>query len=170
MKTYKTPNSLSQQRIVVTGIGMVSPLGCGVETVWQRLISGRSGLRTLPADITAKIPVTVGGIVPTKEEDNAAGFDPDLIALPKDQCKMDHFILFALAAAEEAILQSGWAPTDDYSRERTATIIGSGIGGFPAIADAVRITDTRGVRRLSPFTIPSFLVNMAAGQVSVRHG
>ncbi|HEY3326664.1 MAG TPA: beta-ketoacyl-ACP synthase II [Novimethylophilus sp.] len=161
---------MASRRIVVTGMGIVSPLGCGVESVWQRLVSGRSGLRTLPEEMVAAIPAKVGGLVPTKEEDSDAGFDPDIAASPKDQRKMDRFILFALAAAEEAIAQSGWVPANEHERERTATIIASGIGGFPAIANAVRVTDTRGVQRLSPFTIPSFLVNMAAGHVSIRHG
>lgn len=161
---------MTEQRIVVTGMGIVSPLGCGVEPVWHRLLAGRSGLRALPEEMVGGLPAKVGGVVPTKEEDSDAGFDPDIAASPKDQRKMDRFILFALAAAQEAIAQSGWIPADEYARERTATIIASGIGGFPAIAHAVRTTDTRGVQRLSPFTIPSFLVNMAAGHVSIRHG
>jgi len=161
---------MTAQRIVVTGMGIVSPLGCGVEQIWHRLLAGRSGLRTLPEEMVGDIPAKVGGVVPTKEEDSDAGFDPDIAASPKDQRKMDRFILFALAAAQEAIAQSGWIPADECARERTATIIASGIGGFPAIANAVRTTDTRGVQRLSPFTIPSFLVNMAAGHVSIRHG
>jgi 3-oxoacyl-[acyl-carrier-protein] synthase II len=89
---------------------------------------------------------------------------------PKDQRKMDRFIQFALVAAKEALEQAGWAPASEAQRERTATVVASGIGGFPAIAEAVRTTDTRGVRRLSPFTIPSFLVNLAAGHVSIDHG
>lgn len=165
-----TSIGLPDRRIVITGMGIVSPLGCGVENVWRRLISGHSGLRSLADDITQKVSVTIGGVVPTTGEDSLAGFDPSLVAEPKDRRRMDRFILFALAAAHEAITQSGWVPTDDYSRERTATIIGSGIGGFPAIAQAVRTTDISGVQRLSPFTIPSFLVNMAAGQVSIQHG
>lgn len=158
------------RRIVVTGMGIVSPLGCGVEEVWRRLIAGRSGLRALSEDVVGGVPSKVGGVVPSREEDEIAGFDPDGAASSKDQRKMDRFILFALAAAEEAIAQSGWLPTDEYSRGRTATVIASGIGGFPAIAHAVRTTDTRGVHRMSPFTIPSFLVNMAAGHVSIRYG
>jgi len=161
---------MSMRRVVVTGMGMVSPLGCGVEQVWSRLIAGRSGLRALPEELVADIPAKVGGVVPIRVEDPAAGFDSDPVASPKDQRKMDRFILFALAAAEEAIAQSGWLPTDASSRERTATVIASGIGGFPAITQAVRTTDRRGVQRLSPFTIPSFLVNMAAGHVSIRYG
>ncbi|QJD30927.1 beta-ketoacyl-ACP synthase II [Methylococcus geothermalis] len=161
---------MSMRRVVVTGMGMASPLGCGVEQVWSRLIAGRSGLRALPEELVADVPAKVGGVVPTRVEDRAAGFDSDQVASSKDQRKMDRFILFALAAAEEAIAQSGWLPTDARSRERTTTVIASGIGGFPAITQAVRTTDRRGVQRLSPFTIPSFLVNMAAGHVSIRYG
>lgn len=158
------------RRVVVTGMGVVSPLGCGTELAWSRLLAGRSGLRRLPDSIVETLPSKVAGAVPTKAEDAEGGFDPDSAIAPKDQRKMDRFIQFALVAAKEALEQAGWAPTDDVQRERTATVIASGIGGFPAIAEAVRITDTRGVRRLSPFTIPSFLVNLAAGHVSIDHG
>lgn len=149
---------------------MVSPLGCGVEKVWERLLAGHSGIRRMPDEIVATLPVKIGGLVPTKAEDNEAGFDPDRFVPPKGQRKMDRFILLALAAAEEAITQSGWVPKTEEERERTATVIASGIGGFPAIAQAVRTTDNRGAGRLSPFTIPSFLVNMAAGHVSILYG
>jgi 3-oxoacyl-[acyl-carrier-protein] synthase II len=157
------------RRIVVTGMGLVSPLGCGVELAWSRLLAGRSGLRILPAWADA-LPARVAGIVPTKADDPEAGFDPDLGAPPKDQRKMDRFILFALVAAAEAIAQAAWTPADAHATERTATVIASGIGGFPAIVEAVRTTDQRGVRRLSPFTVPSFLANLAAGHISIRHG
>jgi 3-oxoacyl-[acyl-carrier-protein] synthase II len=158
------------RRIVVTGMGAVSPLGCGVEAIWSRLLAGRSGLRALPASFDASLHSRVAGFVPDKTEDNEAGFDPDTAVPRKDQRKMDRFILFGMAAAAEAIAQAGWTPEDAASRERTATVIASGIGGFPAIVEAVRITDTRGIRRLSPFTVPSFLVNLAAGHVSIRYG
>ncbi|MCA1453724.1 beta-ketoacyl-ACP synthase II [Bradyrhizobium sp. BRP22] len=157
------------RRIVVTGMGLVSPLGCGVEVAWSRLTAGRSGLRALPA-WAAALPARVAGIVPIKAEDPEGGFDPDLGAPPKDQRKMDRFILFALVAAAEAIAQAAWTPADAHAMERTAIVIASGIGGFPAIVEAVRTTDQRGVRRLSPFTVPSFLANLAAGHVSIRHG
>lgn len=157
-------------RIVVTGMGAVSPLGCGVETVWQRLLAGRSGLRRLPEAVVADLAGKVGGQVPSLEQDPQGGFDADAYVAPKDQKKMDRFILFALAAAHEALAQAGWAPEHEAQQTRTATVIGSGIGGFGAIADAVRTTDSRGPRRLSPFTIPSFLVNLAAGNVSIAHG
>jgi 3-oxoacyl-[acyl-carrier-protein] synthase II len=157
-------------RIVVTGMGVVSPLGVGVNASWKRLIEGRSGLRLLPEEVVGDLAAKVGGIVPDIAEDAEAGFDVDRFVPLKDQKKMDRFILFAMAAAEEAINQSGWAPTEARDLERTATIIASGIGGFPAIAEAVRTVETRGPRRLSPFIVPSFLVNLAAGQVSIRYG
>ncbi|CRL51306.1 beta-ketoacyl-ACP synthase II [Pseudomonas sp. SIMBA_041] len=161
---------MSDRRVVVTGMGLVSPLGSGVEVVWERLLAGRSGLRILPDEVVADLPAKVGGVVPTAEEDAEAGFDPDRATPPKEQKKMDRFILFAMEAARQALEQAGWQALDAQAQERTATIIGSGIGGFGAIADAVRTTDSRGPRRLSPFTIPSFLVNLAAGHVSIQHG
>ncbi|MDR3513798.1 MAG: beta-ketoacyl-ACP synthase II [Caulobacteraceae bacterium] len=156
------------RRIVVTGQGVVSPLGCGAEFAWRRLLAGHSGLRALPEALAPDVPCQVGGLVPGPDEDG--GFDLDAAVPPKDQKKMDRFIQFALAAADEAIRQAGWTPEDETRRRRTATVIGSGIGGFPSIAEAVRTTDARGVRRLSPFTVPGFLINLAAGWVSIRHG
>jgi 3-oxoacyl-[acyl-carrier-protein] synthase II len=151
-------------------MGLVSPLGSGVEAVWARLLAGRSGLRNLPDDVVADLPAKVGGSVPMLAEDAEAGFDPDRATPPKEQKKMDRFIMFAMEAARQALEQAGWQAQDVEAQERTATIIGSGVGGFGAIADAVRTTDSRGPRRLSPFTIPSFLVNLAAGHVSIQHG
>ncbi|MBB3658692.1 3-oxoacyl-(acyl-carrier-protein) synthase [Rhizobium sp. BK650] len=157
-------------RIVVTGMGLVSPLGVGVEAAWNRLVAGGSGLRALPENVVGDLAAKVGGVVPSIEDDIEAGFDPDRAVPAKDQKKMDRFIQFAMMATDEAVRQAGWMPDSVDARERTATIIASGVGGFPAIADAVRTAETRGVRRLSPFTVPSFLVNLAAGQVSIRYG
>lgn len=157
-------------RIVVTGTGVVSPLGCGTETVWSRLLAGQSGIRALPAKLSEGTGCAVGGRVPAVEDDPHAGFDPERTIAAKERKKMDRFIEFALVAADEALAQAGWQPTDEAQRQRTASIIASGVGGFGAIAEAVRTTDERGPRRLSPFTAPSFLANMAAGQVSIRHG
>jgi 3-oxoacyl-[acyl-carrier-protein] synthase II len=159
-----------RRRIVVTGMGAISPLGANVKASWSRLVSGRSGLRRLPDDMVADLSTKVGGVVSARNEDSEAGFDPDEVLAPKDQRKVDRFILFGLAAADEALAQAGWKPVSDVERMRTATIIASGIGGFPAITEAVRTVDQCGVRRLSPFTVPSFLVNLAAGQISIRHG
>ncbi|MBZ9710767.1 beta-ketoacyl-ACP synthase II [Mesorhizobium sp. ESP7-2] len=158
------------RRIVITGMGAISPLGANVATSWSRLLAGRSGIRSLPGEMVGDLPAKVGGMVPTLRDDPEAGFDPDTVLVPKEQRRVDRFILFALAAAEEALAQARWKPVSDDDRARTATIIASGIGGFPAITEAVRTVDQRGVRRLSPFTVPSFLVNMAAGQISIRYG
>jgi 3-oxoacyl-[acyl-carrier-protein] synthase II len=161
---------MNTRRIVVTGMGVVSPLGCGVETVWSRLLQGHSGLLVLPAELTEGIAAKVASAVPGLSTDSPWGFDPALSVEPKDHKKMDRFSLFALAAAKEALEQAGWQPDTDHARERTATIVASGVGGFGAIVEAVRTTDQRGPKRLSPFTVPSFLANMAAGHISIRHG
>ena len=158
------------KRIVVTGMGALTPLGCGVEPVWQRLLAGQSGIRRLPESLIGDLSISIGGQVPDRTQDPEAGFDPDQLLAAKEQRKIDRFILFALAAAHEALAQAGWAPQTAEQQERTATIIASGVGGFPAIAEAVRTTDSKGPRRLSPFTIPSFLSNMAAGHISIQHG
>lgn len=158
------------RRIVVTGMGAVTPLAANVEASWSRLLAGRSGIRRLSDDVVGDLPAKIGGVVPSLEEDPDAGFDPDAILAAKDRRKVDRFILFALAAAEEALAQAKWKPALEAARLRTATIIASGVGGFPAITEAVRTVDLRGARRLSPFTVPSFLVNLAAGHISIRHG
>ena len=157
-------------RIVVTGVGTVSPLGCGTEAVWARLLAGRSGLSLLPAEVSDGVGSLIAGQVPDRAEDPEAGYDPLVAIAAKDLKKMDRFIEFALVAAREALDQAGWQPTSEAQRERTATIIASGVGGFGAIAEAVRTTDARGPRRLSPFTAPSFLANMEAGNVSIQSG
>lgn len=160
------------RRVVITGMGLVSPLGCQVELAWQRLLAGRSGLTLLPAAVTEGVPAKVAGRVLPLEEDPEGGWDVDAVVSAKDQRKMDRFIPFALGAADQALAQAGWpaAGGSEAALARSATVIASGIGGFGAIADAVRTTETRGPQRLSPFTVPSFLVNLAAGQVSIRHG
>lgn len=158
------------ERIVITGMGVVSPLGCGTELVWERLLAGQSGISKLPISISDHLQTKIAGVVPTLETDPVGGFNPEMAIPSKDLKKMDRFIQFAVIAAEEAIKQANWFPIDPVSRSRTATVIASGIGGFLSIANAVRITDTKGVNRLSPFTVPSFLVNLAAGHVSIRYG
>ena len=157
-------------RVVVTGLGLVSPLGVGVDRVWPRLCAGASGIRTLCDDLVPDVPAKVAGTVPTVADDPEAGFDPDAVVPAKDRKKMDRFIQFAIAAAGEAIGQAQWRPETERQRARTATVIASGIGGFHAISQAVNTTEAQGVRRLSPFTVPSFLVNLAAGWISILHG
>jgi 3-oxoacyl-[acyl-carrier-protein] synthase II len=158
------------ERVVITGVGIVSPLGCGVDLVWERLLTGNSGIRHLEESIATHLATKVAGYVQSKDEDPEGGFSSEKLISVKDLRKMDRFIQFGLVAAEEAITQAGWMPTSEHQKERTAIVIGSGIGGFPAITNAVRTTDKKGVDRLSPFTVPSFLVNMAAGHISIRYG
>ncbi|MCO8169246.1 beta-ketoacyl-ACP synthase II [Pseudomonas sp. 21LCFQ02] len=163
-------HSQSGKRIVVTGTGIVGPLGCGVERVWQRLLDGQSGIDKLADEITAGTGVAVGGQVPSLAQDPLGGYQPEQVIPAKERKKMDRFIEFALIAAHEALEQADWHPVSEAQQQRTATIIASGVGGFGAMAEAVRTTDGRGPKRLSPFTAPSFLANMAAGHVSIRHG
>ncbi|WP_268995485.1 beta-ketoacyl-ACP synthase II [Microvirga roseola] len=156
-------------RIVVTGMGIVSPLGCGTEIVWKRLVAGQSGIRRLPDEVVPDVPNKVAGVVPSINEDPEGGFDPDHSITSRDQKRMDRFIQFAVTASDEALAQAAWRPETEEQQERTATVIASGIGGFQTIISAARTTETQGIRRLSPFTVPSFLANLAAGQVSIRH-
>lgn len=157
------------RRIVVTGTGLVSPLGCGTELVWQRIVAGRSGIRRLNDNLVHDVAAKIAGVVPTAEEDDEGGFDPTRAVNAKDHLRMDRFIQFAMGAAHQAIQQAAWVPDTDATMNRTATIIGSGIGGFATMKQAVHTTDQRGPRKLSPFTVPSFLVNLAAGQISIHH-
>ena len=159
----------TKPRIVVTGMGVVSPLAASVETTWKRLIAGRSGIRRLDEAIVPDVDCKLGGVVPDIGED-PDGFDVSTAIPAKDRKKMDRFIHFAVEASRQALAQAGWAPEDEASRERTATVIGSGIGGFLIITDAVRTVESKGAKKLSPFTVPAFLVNLAAGNVSIMFG
>lgn len=155
--------------IVVTGMGAVTPLGVGVDVNWRRLIASQSGIRVNDRFDVSELPCHVAGLVPGKGADEN-GFDPLDFIDPKDIRKMDAFIQYGLGAAAEAMAQSGWQPVTDSERERTATLIGTGVGGFPAMTGAVTTLKERGVRRLSPFLVPSFLANLAAGWISIRYG
>lgn len=157
------------RRVVITGMGLVSPLGCNVELAWKRLLAGQSGVRTLDPSVGAGTGVAVAGRVPGLDEDAEAGWNAEAVIAAKELRRMDHFIAFALGAADQAIAQAQWSPQTAQQQERSATIIGSGVGGFSTIAEAVRTTDAKGPQRLSPFTVPAFLANLAAGQVSIRH-
>lgn len=157
------------KRIVITGMGAVSPLGTGTELAWQHLLAGKSGISTLPQSLAKGSPVPIAGWIKPLAEEPLLGLDVADHLPAKELRRIDRFIQFALIAAEEAIQQAGWQPATAQESERTATIIASGIGGFPAIAQAVRKGELEGVERLSPFTIPSFLVNLAAGQVALKH-
>ncbi|HYE52205.1 MAG TPA: beta-ketoacyl synthase N-terminal-like domain-containing protein, partial [Azospirillaceae bacterium] len=157
------------RRVVVTGMGLVTPLGVGVKNNWERLIAGQSGIGAIQNFDVSDLPCKVAGQVP--RGDTASGlFNPDDFVSPKDQKKIDEFIVYAIAAAAEAIKNSGWVPQTDEERERTGVMIGSGIGGLPAIYETSIILHEKGPRRISPFFIPSALINLASGHVSIQHG
>lgn len=156
--------------IVITGMGMISPLGCGVKPVWERLTTGQSGIGLIDRFDTKQFPVKIAGLVPGIEQDPEAGFDIEPLIEKKERKKLDLFTIYALAAAHEALEQAGWRPETETDRLATATIIATGIGGFTTITQAQQTLDSRGYKRLSPFTVPAFLANMAAGNLSIRYG
>ena len=154
--------------IVVTGMGAVSPLGVGVDATWDALMAGRSGIGLNTRFDTTDFACKIAGQVPDKDQPN--GFDPTTVIDPKDIKKMDLFIQYGLGAAHEALTQSGWVADTPEKQAVTGTIIGSGVGGSPVMAEAVQTIMTKGPRRLSPFTVPSFLANLAAGWISIKYG
>ncbi len=157
------------RRVVVTGMGIVSPLGTGLEAFWHRVTEGANGIRRITRFDTEELACKIAGEVPSKEEDEH-GFDVDAVMDPREQRRSDRFIHFAMGAVQEALANAGWAPQTDREKERTGTIIATGVGGFPAMTAGTRLVDEKGPRRASPFLVPSFLANLAAGQVSIRHG
>lgn len=157
------------RRVVVTGLGAVTPLGAGLNNVWDRLLKSESGAAEIQSFDTKDLSVKIACQVPTGGADPGV-FNPDDYLPPKDQRKMDQFIIFALGAAAEAIEDSGWSPRNDEDAYRTGVMIGSGIGGLATIAEAATLLQEKGPRRISPFFIPSSLINLASGQVSIKYG
>ncbi len=158
---------MSHRHVVITGIGLVTPLGANVDVSWRRLTAGESGLRRIERFKVEDLPAKIAGLIPT-EGDGA--FRVDDVMSPKDARRNDPFILYGIAAAAEAIRDSGWEPDDERARERTGVMIGSGIGGLGTIADTAIDLETKGPRRVSPFFIPACLINLVSGQVSIRFG
>ena len=156
------------RRVVVTGMGMVTPLGTGVKHNWECLTAGHSGIGAIESFDVSDLPSKVAGQVPCGSGPGL--FDADAVMPSKEQRKNDQFIVFAVAAAQEAVEDAGWRPTDERELERTGVMIGSGIGGLQCIADAALTIEQRGPRRLSPFFIPAALINLASGQVSIQYG
>ena len=157
------------RRVVVTGLGLVTPLGVGVDHVWRRLIEGESGIGAIRSFDVSDLPCRIAGQVP-RGQDEPGRFDPDRVTDAKDRRKMDDFIVYALAASAEAIEDAGWEPEGEEARARTGVLIGSGIGGLEVIYDGAVTMDRRGPRRVTPFFIPASLINLASGQVSIRYG
>ncbi|MFN3826176.1 MAG: beta-ketoacyl-ACP synthase II [Micavibrio sp.] len=160
------------RRVVVTGMGMVSPLGVGVDHNWKRLTASESGISNITVFDASDIASQIAGQVPRSTEANpvAGGFNGDLYVPPKDQKKMDIFILFAMGAAREALEDSGWKPQTEEDRCRTGVLIGSGIGGLQSMYESSVTLHEKGPRRLSPFTVPAMLINLASGHVSIEYG
>jgi len=157
------------RRVVVSGIGLVTPLGIGTDNTWRRLLAGESGLRAIQSFDVSDLPAKIAGQVPRGSTEEGL-FNTDDWVPPKDQKKMDLFIVYAIGAAVQAVEDSGWKPQDDEARERTGVMIGSGIGGLPGIAEMALTLHERGPRRVSPFFIPASLINLASGNVSIRYG
>ena len=157
------------RRVVVTGMGMVTPLGDGVDTNWRRLMAAESGIRSIQAFDTSDLATRIAGEVPAGDKANGH-FNVDSYIQPKEQRKLDKFLIFGIAAAEQAVEDSGWKPTDEESLNRTGVMIGAGIGGLSTIYETSLVLKERGPRRVSPFFIPSALINLASGQVSIKYG
>ncbi|KPU84200.1 3-oxoacyl-ACP synthase [Marinosulfonomonas sp. PRT-SC04] len=157
------------RRVVVTGLGMLTPLACGVEETWARLIAGESGAGPITRFDASHLLTTYACEIPLGDGTDGT-FNPDDTMAAKDRRKVDDFILYGMAAADQAIKDSGWQPEDEESRCRTGVMLGSGIGGLQSIAEAAITLKERGPRRISPFFIPGSLINLASGQVSIRYG
>ncbi|TAK49928.1 MAG: beta-ketoacyl-[acyl-carrier-protein] synthase II [Xanthobacteraceae bacterium] len=157
------------RRVVVTGLGMVSPLGCGVEATWQRVLKGDSGARRIDMFDVSDLPSQVACIVPRGDGSNDT-FNPDHWMNPRDQRRVDDFIIYSMAAARQALDDAGWRPSTEEERVVTGTMIGSGIGGIAGIAETAVVLKERGPRKVSPFFIPGRLINLCSGYVSIEFG
>lgn len=156
------------RRVVITGLGLVTPLGCNVKESWENILAARSGLGPITLCDVSDLPSRVAGQV--RRGTNLGEFNSDLYIEPKEQKKMDDFIHFAMGAATQAVEDAGWQPQDEESRLRTGVMIGSGIGGLHIIEETVLTLKERGPKRVSPFFIPAALINLASGQVSIKFG
>jgi 3-oxoacyl-[acyl-carrier-protein] synthase II len=156
------------RRVVVTGLGMVTPLGCGVAPTWKNLIAGKNGARRIEEFEVSDISCQIANFIP-RGPLSEGKFDPNDWMEPKEQRKVDDFIIYAMAAAEEALKDAGWVADTQAKQEATGVLIGSGIGGLSGIADTSILLKEKGPRRISPFFIPGRLINLASGQVSIRH-
>ena len=157
------------RRVVVTGLGMVTPLGCGVDHTWKALLEGKSGAGAIKRFDASNLSTTYACGIP-RDKNLTGFFDPDDWMEPKEQRKIDDFILYGVCAASQAIADSAWCPTNSYQYERTGVLIGSGIGGLSSIAETALLIRDRGPKRVSPFFIPGALINLISGQVSIKYG
>jgi 3-oxoacyl-[acyl-carrier-protein] synthase II len=158
-----------QRRVVITGLGLVTPLGCGVETSWSRLLEGKSGARRIEKFPVEDLACQIACFVP-RGPLSEGKFNPDDWMEPKEQRKVDDFIIYAMGAAEQALRDASWTADTPEKQERTGVLVGSGIGGLDGIAETSLLLRDRGPRRVSPFFIPGRLINLASGYISIRHG
>ncbi|UKV12873.1 beta-ketoacyl-ACP synthase II [Thalassospiraceae bacterium SW-3-3] len=156
------------RRVVVTGIGAVTPLASGAQKTWQKLLDSQSGIKSIDTFDVSDIPAKIAGLVPRGVGDGL--FNAEDHVSVKDMKKMDDFIVYGIAAADQALADSGWKPETDEDQENTGVLIGSGIGGLPKISEATELVNNGKTRRVSPFFIPSCLINLVSGQVSIKHG
>ncbi|MDR2666831.1 MAG: beta-ketoacyl-ACP synthase II [Holosporales bacterium] len=156
-----------KRRVVVTGIGAVSPIGCDVASTWKSLIACKSGVRRIDTFDTSDLTVKIAGMVTLGSD---GGFNPDIYISPAEQRKIDRFIIYAIGASEQAMNDSGFCDLSDEQKERTSVIIGSGIGGVSRLYDTSVTLHDGGARRVNPFFIPSVLVNLASGHIAIRYG
>ena len=157
------------RRVVVTGLGMVTPLGCGVDVTWKRLLAGQSGANRVENFDVSDLPAKIACQIPRGDGTDGT-FNPDQWMEPKEQRKVDEFIVYAMAAATQALNDADWHPTSYEDQCATGVMIGSGIGGLQGIAETSLLLQERGPRRVSPFFIPGRLINLAGGYVSIEHG
>ncbi|HOV02954.1 MAG TPA: beta-ketoacyl-ACP synthase II [Hyphomicrobiales bacterium] len=156
------------RRVVITGLGMVTPLGCGVEETWKRILAGENGAERVENFDVSDIACQIACQIPRGDGSNGT-FNPDQWMDPKEQRRVDPFIVYAMAAADQALADAGWAPKTYDEQTRSGVLIGSGIGGLLGIEEASLILHERGPRRVSPFFIPGRLINLASGYVSIKH-
>ena len=156
------------RRVVVTGMGLVTPLGCGVEATWANILAGRNGARRVEEFQVDDLTCQIANFIPRGDGSNGT-FNADQWMEPKDQRKVDDFIIYAMSAATQALNDAKWAPKTDDEQERTGVLIGSGIGGLSGIADTALLLKEKGPRRISPFFIPGRLINLTSGYVSIKH-
>ena len=157
------------RRVVVTGLGMVTPLGCGVEHTWQRLIAGQSGVTRVERFDVSDLPARIAGQIP-RGDGSSGSYNPDQWMEPKEQRKVDEFIVFAMCAAKQALDDAAWKPQTYDDQIVTGVMMGAGIGGAGGIADTGVVLKERGPRRVSPFFVPGRIINLASGYVSIEHG
>lgn len=156
------------RRVVVTGLGLLSPLACGVEATWKRLLDGESGIGPIDRFDASELPARIAGQVP--KADAPDGFNSEDWVSSKEQKKMDDFIIYGMAAAIQAVEDSGWKPESEEDLQRTGVLVGSGIGGLPVIEKNSIILHEKGPRRISPFFIPAALINLLSGHISIKYG